>query len=298
MTTTAIDLSQLPFPGVVEVIDSTTLYAERKAGLIALSPADQQADIAAALELDSEPMAMLLQESAYREMGVLQRVNDAARAVMLVYAQKNDLDQVAARVNVQRLVITPADEENGIAVVMESDTDLRRRALLAPLGYSVAGPAGAYLFHALTADSAVLDAAAHSPAPGEVLVTVLSRNGTGTAPAELLAKVDAALTAETVRPLTDLVTVQSASIVPYRIEAKLFMFPGPDASIAVAEARARLDAYVTACRGIRRVVALSGIDGALHVSGVERIQLIEPADDVITAATEAPHCVEIVLTLG
>ena len=298
MTTSAIDLSQLPFPDVVETIDFETLYSARKAALVALFPAQQQAEVAAVLELESEPLAIQLQESAYREMIVRQRGNDAARAIYLPTAEKADLDNVAARVNVKRLTITPADEANGIAAVMESDTDLRRRALLAPLGYSVAGPAGAYVFHALTADAGVLDAWPKSPAAGEVLVSVLSRTGDGTASADLLAKVRAALNAEEVRPLTDKVTVQSATIVPYRVEAKLFMLSGPDASLAIALARTRLEAYVAECKRINREVAISGIFGALHVPGVDRVQLLQPTADVTTTDTQAPHCTGITITHG
>lgn len=298
MTTSAIDLSQLPFPDVVEVIDYETLYAARKAALIARTPAAQRADIAAALELESEPITILLQESSYRETIMRQRVNDSSRAVYLATAQRADLDNVAARVNVQRLTITPADETNGIAAVMESDADLRRRALLAPLGYSVAGPAGAYVFHSLTADAGVLDAWPKSPAAGEVVVSVLSRTGDGTASADLLAKVRAALSAEDVRPLTDKVTVQSASIVTYRVEAKLFMLSGPDASVAIALARSRLDAYVAECKRINREVAISGVMGALHVAGVDRVQLIQPVADVITTDSQAPHCTAITITQG
>ena len=82
---------------------------------------------------------------------------------------------------------------------MESDADFRRRIILAPEGYSVAGPEGAYIFHALSADPDVLDASATSPTPGEVVVTVLSRTGDGTAPPELLATVEAAGSADDVR---------------------------------------------------------------------------------------------------
>ena len=64
---------------------------------------------------------------------------------------------------------------------MESDPDFRRRIQLAPEGFSVAGPEGAYIFHALSADPGVLDACATSPSPGEVVVTVLARAGDGTA---------------------------------------------------------------------------------------------------------------------
>ncbi|CAE6910214.1 hypothetical protein R69927_05948 [Paraburkholderia domus] len=43
------------------------------ASLIALWPADQQAEIAAKVELESEPLARLLQESSYCEMVWRQR---------------------------------------------------------------------------------------------------------------------------------------------------------------------------------------------------------------------------------
>lgn len=295
---TPIDLSQLPVPGVVEVIDFETLYAQRKVRLISLFPEDQRAEIAATLELESEPLAISLQENAYIEMVLRQRINDAARAVMLAYARGADLDHLVALIGVQRLVVTPADPENNVAAVMESDADLRKRALLAPLGFSVAGPADSYKSHALGADGSVRDIAIDSPEDGRVLVTVLGRDGDGTAPQLLLDKVAATLSAATVRPLTDHVLVQSASIVPFQVDATLFMFPGPDKSVVKAEALRRLQAYVEECRQIGRVVALSGIDAALHVAGVERVQLATPLADIITTDTQAPYCTAISLQEG
>lgn len=39
-----------------------------------------------------------------------QRVNDAAKAVMLAYSTGEDLDQLGANFNTPRLVVAPADE--------------------------------------------------------------------------------------------------------------------------------------------------------------------------------------------
>lgn len=50
-----IDLSQLPAPNVVEPLDYETLFAECKATLISLYPADQQEAVARTLALESEP---------------------------------------------------------------------------------------------------------------------------------------------------------------------------------------------------------------------------------------------------
>ncbi|CAJ0703979.1 baseplate J/gp47 family protein [Ralstonia holmesii] len=288
-----IDLSQLPPPNVVEALNYETILGERKAALIARYPADKQAEIAAVLALESEPLTKFLQESAYRELLLRQRINEAARAVMLAYAEGEDLEHIAALFGVQRLVIKPADPIAGTPAEMENDTDLRQRVQLAPQSFSVAGPEGAYRSHARAADGRVLDASATSPEEGEVRVTVLAREGDGTATPDLLAKVEAALRSEDIRPLTDYVTVQSAAILPYDVVAILHLFPGPDSSVVVAEALRRLAIYVEACHRLGRVVARSGLDAALHVAGVERVELLYPAEDVRADLTQAPYCIGV-----
>jgi phage-related baseplate assembly protein len=298
MITATIDLSQLETPTVVEVIDFEVLLAERKAKLVSLYPVDQQAEIAATLELESEPLVMMLQESCYREITLRQRINDAARAVMLAYAKGADLDQLGALLGVSRLTVTPADPDNNVAAVMEADDDLRKRIQMAPETFTVAGSEGAYIAIALAADGNILDAAVKSPSPGSVLVSVLSRDGDGTASAELITAVADAVNAQDVRPLTDSVMVQSAEIVPYQVEAAVVTFPGPDPSVVFTEARARLDAYVEACHRVGREVAISGIHAALHVAGVENVTLIKPTANVVTNDTQAPYCTAISLTYG
>ncbi|EHP4010353.1 baseplate assembly protein, partial [Salmonella enterica] len=89
-----VDLSLLPVPDVVEELDYETILAERIATLISLYPEDQQETVARTLALESEPVVKLLQENAYREVIWRQRVNEAARAVMLAYAIDSDLDNI------------------------------------------------------------------------------------------------------------------------------------------------------------------------------------------------------------
>jgi phage-related baseplate assembly protein len=134
MTTSAlIDLASLPVPDALEVLDFETVYAARKVSMIALWPADEQAEIAATLELESEPLARLLQENSYRELVWRQRVNDAIRAVMLAFAKGADLEQRAALFGLRRLMISPADPDRNVDEVDESDDDLRTRIQLAPM---------------------------------------------------------------------------------------------------------------------------------------------------------------------
>lgn len=298
MSVTPIDLSQLPSPDVVETIDYEALLAERKARLVSLYPAAEQAEIAATLALESEPMVKLLQENAYRELVLRQRVNDAARAVMLAYAIGEDLDHLAALFGIRRLTITPADPEHNVAAVMESDTDLRARTQLAPQSFSVAGPEGAYVSHARNADGRVLDASAVSPAPCEVLVTVLARDGDGTADQKLVDAVKAALQADDVRPLTDKVTVRAAEILRYAIRARLVFFAGPDRAVALAQANKAMRKYADDMHRLGMEVTLDGIYAAARAAGVQKVILESPLAGIPATKQQAPYCTGIELIDG
>ncbi len=160
----------------------------------------------------------------------------------------------------------------------------------------MAGPEGAYVSKALDASGDVLDASATSPAPGEVLVTVLSRLGNGVPDQALLDTVEAYVSAEDVRPLTDQVTVAAAEVLTFEVDATLTTFAGPDASVVIAEALARLDAYLAACFRLGRDVTRSGIIAALSPEGVQDVDLVSPAANVVVTRTQAARCTSIDVT--
>lgn len=286
-TFTAVDLSRLPAPQLIDPLDFETIYADAVAHMKSLFPAFENRD--------SDPASKLLQTFAYFAQLIRQRVNDAARAVMPAYAVGADLDNIAALFGIARLMITPPDPVLGVPAVMESDADFRRRMVLAPEGYSVAGPEGAYVFHALSADPDVLDASAISPTPGHVVVSILSRADGGMAAPALCDAVQAYLSDETRRPLTDYVTVQAAEIVEFTVDAAITTFSGPDGSIVMDTARARLAAYVTESHRIGRDVTRSGIFAALHVEGVQNVALTSPAADIVISREQAPFCTAVTL---
>ncbi|WP_210487623.1 baseplate assembly protein [Pantoea ananatis] len=295
-----IDLSQLPAPNVVETLDYETLLAERKATLISLYPADEQASVARVLALESDPLVKLLQENAYREVILRQRINEAAKAVMVAWANGSDLDQLGANNGVTRLVLTPADTSATppVEAVVEQDEDFRARIAAAFEGLSVAGPSGAYEFHARSADGRVADASAISPSPASVTITVLSREGNGAAGSDLLAIVNAALNDEDVRPVADRVTVQSAQIVDYRVDATLYLYPGPEAEPIRAAAEAKLKAFVNTQARLGRDIRKSALYAALHVEGVQRVELAQPVADVVLDKTQAAFCTGYQITVG
>ncbi|HDR8929205.1 TPA: baseplate J/gp47 family protein [Burkholderia vietnamiensis] len=299
MTTSAlIDLSSLPLPDALEVLDYETIYAARKAAMIALWPAAEQAEIAATLELESEPLARLLQENSYRELVLRQRINDAVRAVMLAFAKGTDLDQRAALFGLKRLILEAADLENNIAEIDEGDDDLRERVQLAPQGFSVAGPAAAYVSKARAADGRVLDAKSSRPIPGDVLVTVLSREGDGEAGRDLLDAVEAALSAEDQRPLNDTVTAESAEIIRYRIHAKCYTRSAVGADVLIEQAKKNAQAYADKVHRIGVGVAESAIKGVCQAAGLSKTDLIEPVGDLVIGQTQASYCYEIVIEYG
>lgn len=289
-TFTAVDLSRLPPPTVIEQVDYEVLLADALTQL-------KQRDPAFDALVESDPALKILQVCIYREVILRQQFNQRLRGLMLAYARGGDLDQLGALMGVTRLTLTPADPTRGIAATMESDHDFRYRIQLAPEGYSTAGPAAAYIYHALSSDAEVLDASATSPSPGAVVMTILSRSGDGTASPALCQRVLTVLSADTVRPLTDHVTVQPAQINAFEIDAVLFVFPGPDSSVVTANARTQLQDRLRAAQRLGRDIARSAIMAALHVEGVARVQLNAPSSDLFNSLTQAAFCRSITVNV-
>ncbi len=286
-----LDLSTLPPPQVVEELSFEAILAEIKADLIDMLP-----EIEPTLALESTVVSKLLQVAAYREIKARARINDQALSLLLARAVGADLDNRAADFGVARLVVTPATE--GSPAVMESDDRLRRRVLLAIDAYSVAGPEGAYIYHALTTIPSLRDATAISPQPGRVLVTIMGSIEEPEPSAEDRAKVALALSAKTVRPLTDMVSVASPNILSTPIVAELTIYPGPDGNVVAANARARLEAWLAEVAYLGRSLHRSAISSRLHVDGVRSVDLISPAQDLIIGKREVVQIDGVTITIA
>ncbi|MDR6397298.1 baseplate assembly protein [Herbaspirillum seropedicae] len=290
-----IDLTLLPAPQVLEALDFETILATRKAAVLALLPEDQRDAAAKVLALESEPSTKLLQENAYQELLLRNRVNDAAKAIMLAFAKDSDLDQIGANNNVKRLVLVPADSDAQppVAEVLEGDDAYRLRIQEAPDALSTAGPRNAYEFHARSADGRVMDARAVSPAPCEVVVAVLANTEDWQAPADLLATVDTALSAEDVRPLGDLVKVVQGAVTDYELEAVVYVEKGPEAAIALNAARANAAAISKPLRPLGYSVYRNAYVAALKVEGVRNVVIKLPEEDILCGRTQAARCTAI-----
>ncbi len=286
-----VDLSRLPRPIVVPQATSEEERAALIDAIVARFP-----EFSALVE--SEPAIKLAEAFAWRLSVQRQRIDDAAVQLLLAYATGASLDHLGSYVGVTRLVVTPADPQTGAPAVFETDDDLRQRIALAPASFSVAGPEAAYVFFARAADARVADATATSPAPREVLVSLLAADGTGAASAGLVDAVEEIVASKPVRPLTDLVTVQSATIIPFEIVAELTLFAGPDRNLVVAAARAGLDEYLAKSRRIGRDITLSGLTAALFAEGVQRVEIVAPLADIVCDRTQAAHCIAIDISVS
>lgn len=287
----SIDLSLISPPDIVETLDSEALISALKSAMIAAWP-NWTAD------LESDPVNKILEVIAYREILLRQRVNDAARAVLLATATGADLDNLAALFHVARQVLTPVNEsvDPPIPAVYEGDERLRARVQLALEGLSTAGPEGAYVFHALSADGRVLDVAVGSPSPGEVVVTILSNQDDGVPTSDLIAAVEAALNDEDVRPLTDHVTIQAPTRIDYQVEATVEVYHGPDLETVRQNALARVTAFCAKQQRLGEPVTLDGLYCALRADGVRKVTLTTPLEGIEPSATGYPYCTAIAVS--
>lgn len=274
---TAINLSGLTPPEVIETLDFEAIVTDMRDDLVARFPA-----IAGVIDLQSEPARKLIEAFAYREMLLRARINDAARSVFLASASGTDLDHIAALFATERMQV---EDETG-ALVDETDAQLRRRVQLAPEAFSVAGPEGAYIYHALKAASWARDASAISPEPGKVRVTMLRA---GDDPIPTSAETEAvrqSLIDNDVRPLTDIVEVLGPTVRNATITATLTLYPGPDGNVVRDRAIAALTEWVEANRMLGMNLRRSAIFSKLHQEGVHSVDLTSPAADLVLDATE------------
>lgn len=290
--TSAPDLSNLPAPEALTVQDYEQALAEL---LTTLRSKSLDYDNL----LESDPAYAITEVMAYFDLVLTQRYNDKVKSLFLAFAEKGDLDHIAATYyHLARPVIVPANPTGNppTEAVLMGDDEFRALCQLAPEGYSVAGPKGAYQFLALKAEPTLKGVGVSRPFPGRVLVSLLNRQGNGVATALQISAVNAALNDETIRPLNDEVVVQSATITSYVFSATLFIPEGPSPDLLLGQAN---EAAVTLTQRLHQVgkgVPLSALTSAVHVSGVERVQVNSPSADIPKQETVAPFCTQINLT--
>lgn len=322
-----IDPAKLPQPSIVEDLIFEEIYAVMKARVIAKCPEMEEE-----LALETDPSAIVLQEAAHSALLLRQELIDAVKSLYPSTAVETDLDLHGARFGTSRKVIVAGDPDANPPTedVMETDADFRRRIALAPEALTTAGPEGAYIYFALQADGDVKDVTVDSPTfeladldpstqaavdaagafalkplhtaglsdprPGDVAITALAHSGSGEPSPALLVTILDALSDEDVRPLTDRVNLRGASVSNYAIEAELTLYHGPDAQLVVTAAHNAAQEYADKNHRLGHDITLSGLYAALHQPGVQNVNLIAPAADIVIGDTEAAFCTSITVT--
>ncbi|MGB0060214.1 baseplate assembly protein [Candidatus Binatus sp.] len=215
--------------------------------------------------------------------------------------------QVSVQLNPNALIasVTNTSTTTG-GSAPETDDHLRTRIQAAPNQFSVAGPTGAYRFFAIGADPSIVDAQVISPAPGAVNVYVLTGpvtqqpapapNSVGVANSALLAKVAAVLNADTIRPLTDAVTVLAVTEVDYQITATVTLYADADPTATITAATLAVEELALELAAkIQRDIVPSQIIAALSVAGVYGVTLTSPIQTPLTAGQWA-NCTMVSLT--
>lgn len=127
-------------------------------------------------------------------------------------------------------------------VDVESDNELRDRSKLAPASFSVAGPKEAYIYFTKSVSPLICDVAVISStedisvAPGEVDIYPLLDNGS-IPNSSMISNIQAALSADTIRPLTDTVIVAAPTKIEFEIVLNIIKLSSyPESSTVLIDA--------------------------------------------------------------
>ena len=175
--------------------------------------------------------------------------------------------------------------DNGEPYTEEGDEKFRERIRLAPATLSTAGPESAYRYFALSADPGIIDVAIDSPEANIIKIYPLMAGGE-LPDSEVLEKVLATCSADTVRPMTDKVEALAPVAVAYDVELKYYCTQDNEAdTVKVIEAAGgaieRYNEWQTAALDrdinpdqLRRFVLAPNWEAGLI--GADRVEITKP----------------------
>lgn len=320
----------LPAMQVLETIDTEQIISNRMAQLVELwnsyDPPNGAAYDVGGTEFD--PIRINQELNAYFELMVRDRVNQAARAVTLVYAVGSDLDAIASRYPFGLPRKTTTSIVNDVATtVSESDDEYRQRIWLSPNVLSLNGPGQgtyeSYVFWAMTAPqpsgtpdikhATALTKRASGVVTIPLITTALFPNPTlsytaDARPVVVIANIpdptpsstqiktvyqyiNAAGTAR--KGLTDVVTVVKPKVIHTTIDVDVYGFPGVDPVTLMTNIGTSISALLVAIRWIGADLTRLSLQGALALSGVYRSVVYSPINDVVSAMDSVVYCTSV-----
>lgn len=277
-----LDLPSLPPPALVATPEFAEIYEAMVAHFQSLNPAYS-------LWVESDPVAIVLQVMAYRELLWRHQLNWTAMQTLLAFAEGANLDHRAAFYGVTRL--------DG-----EGDNRLRVRTVAKIRGWACAGAEDHYRYWALTASTGLADVAVWSPnypngfnMGGKVVVSLLGATDNGVVSVETLRAVEAVLLRPDVRPMTAQVTVEPAGYVQTDITAVVVLEADTPYDVFTG-AKAALVKSLREARKLGQDLTQSWLSTQLHVKGVHSVRVLEPVEDIAVDRSQfvLPRLVNIV----
>jgi phage-related baseplate assembly protein len=312
-------------PSVLETISTDAIVDERMARF-KLRWSEEDPPNAAQYDvghLEFDPIKIVTENAAYFEGTLRDRVNQAARAVMLAFAVGTNLDAIGSRY------------PGGLPRMEgEDDEHYRRRIWLSP---NILGPHGtteSYAYYALTAlgENVVRDAAAfttrgtgivtipvlmNKPPPlmseQQVLAAVQREIRTGLIdPLQVSFETDGGVPiptsdqvleiykyviADTRKGLTDEIVIARPKVYQLRYDIRLKTFPGYDVAGVLTNVATGLMALIEKQRWLGYDHTILCIDGVLDgAGGVHNRVIVSPPGDVLVGLDGAVQVLGIDLT--
>ncbi len=283
--------------------------------------------IADALNNESELLAQVVQALVLKRIAEKREDNHQALQMFRKFVSESEMvDLLALQYNLKRQILKKADTSifPPVPAVMEADKDLLRRFDMAPYQFHCTGTRAGYKFHAMTLGerpfvriestegglamhfdfpkeaqpNLVKDANARmlKPSSGKVCVAVLSRESLeGVASDDLLSRMLEYLNRDDIAQESDELSVKSALIKPFRIHAILFTGGDPNHDITQLNAITHAQDFANSSHRLEGRIDQLKLGEIFYGLNPVRVELIEPASDVVCAWDEAPFCTEILI---
>ncbi len=277
---TVFDISTLPAPTIVEDLAYERLFQAHMQEFLqawqdrrSRFPSDNLPSYDVSM-LETDPAVIVGQAESFRELMLRARINDAARANLLAFATKSDLDHLAAFYDVVRLPL-------------EGDSRLKLRVILAIQGRSTGGPKERYKSIIMGADIRVASVEPYRIGRSPLIhIAVYSTQAGGVASPDLLESVRLSVENDLVRLCNDEFVIGSAVQHVANLTADVWLLPDADEGV-LERAKTALRSAWAMEKALGRDLVREWWGARLMVAGMHKVVPTAPVGDVIAAPHEA-----------
>ncbi len=301
-----LDFSRLPPPEALLTLSFKNSFEEAKARLVEEFAANNVPFNVEKLETDSG--VLILRVNNWRELLMVAAVNRAFLQTLITHATGASLDHIAATIHFMPRMPGEKDDRFKLRIQLEEENKsggrlpgYKREAMSVSLDVEDVGawvdraerfePVVRLAIMAAGAGAWMVDANASAGT-----TRLVRQSGTdGAASNALVAAVQAHMERDNVPQATDVISVQSVSVVGQAIDVTLHHLRGPDPAVLRLAGAWAIAAMSEERRKPHRALPKSPISAAASVGGVERCTVNLPAADVFPGYGTVVHVTEILV---